>query len=102
MNLGITNVAMKNVVSQTTDVTQTVAEVATGQADAGLVYITDAKAADGKVAAVRLPAKAKPAATDFIAVVKSGRNQAAAKAFVQAVLSPAGQAKLKAAGFGKP
>jgi molybdate transport system substrate-binding protein len=102
MNLGITNVAMKNVVSQTTDVTQTVAEVATGQADAGFVYITDAKAAGGKVTAVRLPAKAKPGAMDFIAVVKSGKNQAAAKAFVQAVLSPAGQAKLEAAGFGKP
>src|SRR5579875_1199411 len=44
-NLGITAAAMKNVVSQTTDVTQTVAEVAVGQADAGFVYITDAKAA---------------------------------------------------------
>ena len=82
MNLGITTAAMKNVVSQTTDVTQTVAEVATGQADAGFVYITDAKAADGKVAVVELPAKAKPGAKDFIAVVKSGKNQAAAKAFV--------------------
>ena len=48
-NLGITTAAMKNVVSQTTDVTQTVADVATGQADAGFVYITDAKAANGKV-----------------------------------------------------
>ena len=102
MNLGITTAAMKNVVSQTTDVTQTVAEVATGQADAGFVYITDAKAANGKVTVVQLPAKAKPGAQDFIAVVKSGKNQAAAKAFVQTVLSPAGQAKLRAAGFGKP
>lgn len=101
-NLGITTAALKNVVSQTTDVTQTVAEVATGQADAGFVYITDAKAADGKVTAVPLPPKAKPGAKDFIAVVKSGKNQAAAKAFVQTVLSPAGQAKLEAAGFGNP
>ena len=101
-NLGITTTAMKNVVSQTTDVTQTVAQVATGQADAGFVYITDAKAAGGRVAVVGLPAKAKPSAKDFIAVVKSGKNQAAAKAFVQTVLSAAGQAKLEAAGFGKP
>lgn len=101
-NLGITTPAMKNVVSQTTDVTQTVADVATGQADAGFVYITDAKAAAGKVTVVRLPVKAKPGAKDFIAVVKSGTNQAAARAFVQSVLSPAGQAKLQAAGFGKP
>jgi molybdate transport system substrate-binding protein len=93
---------MKNVVSQTTDVTQTVADVATGQADAGFVYITDAKAAGGKVSVVRLPANAKPGTEDFIAVVKSGHNQAAAKAFVSLVLSAAGQAKLRAAGFGKP
>jgi molybdate transport system substrate-binding protein len=101
-NLGITRAAIKNVVSQTTDVTQTVAEVALGQADAGFVYITDARAAAGKVTVIRLPAKAKPGAKDFIAVVRSGKDQGAAKAFVQMVLSPAGQAKLQAAGFGKP
>ncbi|HEY2260876.1 MAG TPA: molybdate ABC transporter substrate-binding protein, partial [Solirubrobacteraceae bacterium] len=101
-NLGITKAAMKNVVSQTTDVTQTVAEVALGQADAGFVYITDADAAKGKVAVIRLPAAAKPGAKDFIAVVKSGHNQSAARAFVQKVLSPQGQARLRAAGFGRP
>jgi molybdate transport system substrate-binding protein len=102
MNLGITSAAMKNVVSQTTDVTQTVADVALGQADAGFVYITDAKAANGKVAVVRLPAKAKPGTEDLIAVVKAAKNPAAAKAFVTAVMSAKGQATLKAAGFGKP
>lgn len=101
-NLGITAAAMKNVVSQTTDVTQTVAEVALGQADAGFVYITDAKAAGGKVKVIHLPAKARPGAEDFIAVVKSSANRTAAGAFVAAVLSPRGQAKLRAAGFGTP
>jgi molybdate transport system substrate-binding protein len=101
-NLGITDAAMKNVVSQTTDVTQTVADVATGQADAGFVYITDAKAADGKVSVVRLPAEAKPGAEDYIAVVKSTTDRAAAQGFVQKVLSPQGQAMLRAAGFGAP
>jgi molybdate transport system substrate-binding protein len=93
---------MKNVVSQTTDVTQVVAQVATGQADAGFVYITDAKAADGKVKVIELPAQAKPHTVDVIAIVKSGKNQAAAQAFVKRVLSPEGQAKLQAAGFGEP
>ncbi len=102
MNLGITAAAMKNVVSQTTDVTQTVAEVALGQADAGFVYITDAKAADGKVVPIGLPARAKPLAMDVIVVVKAGKNQAAARAFVRSVLSSKGQAALQAAGFGKP
>ena len=91
---------MRNVVSQTTDVTQTVAEVALGQADAGFVYITDADAANGKVSVVRLPSAAKPGAEDFIAVVKSAHDPAAAKTFVATVMSPAGQEKLRAAGFG--
>jgi molybdate transport system substrate-binding protein len=102
MNLGITQTAMKNVVSQTTDVTQTVAEVALGQADAGFVYITDAMAANGKVKVIRLPARAKPQAADVIAIVRSGPSQAAARAFVAKIMSPAGQARLRAAGFGKP
>jgi molybdate transport system substrate-binding protein len=101
-HLGITAEAMKNVVSQTTDVTQTVAEVALGQADAGLVYITDAKAANSKLTVIDLPSRAKPGAQDVIAVVKHGPHPAAARAFVAAVLSPAGQAKLRAAGFGAP
>ncbi|HET6869685.1 MAG TPA: molybdate ABC transporter substrate-binding protein [Solirubrobacteraceae bacterium] len=101
-NLGITGAAMKNVVSQTTDVTQTVAQVALGQADAGFVYITDAKAAGDKVSVVSLPAQAKPGAKDYIAVVKSAHHLAAAKAFVALILSSAGQAKLRAAGFGAP
>jgi molybdate transport system substrate-binding protein len=93
---------MKNVVSQTTDVTQTVAEVALGQADAGFVYITDADAAKGKVLQIHLPSQAKPGAKDYIAVVKSAPHPAAARAFVAMVLSAAGQAKLRAAGFGAP
>jgi molybdate transport system substrate-binding protein len=101
-NLGIATTAMKNVVSQTTDVTQTVAEIAVGQADAGFVYVTDAKAAAGRVITIKLPAKAKPLAVDVIAVLKSSTHAAAAKAFVASVLSGTGQAKLEAAGFGKP
>ena len=101
-NLNITAAAMKNVVSQTTDVTQTVADVATGQADAGFVYITDAKSADGKVEVINLPAAAKPETKDVIAVVKAGQHQSAATAFIHKVLSPQGQATLQAAGFGQP
>ena len=56
----------------------------------------------GKVRVIELPANAKPHTTDFIAVVKAGKNQSAAQAFVKKVLSPQGQAKLQAAGFGKP
>ena len=101
-NLGITAAATKNIVSQATDVTQVVADIAAGQGDVGFVYITDAKAAKGKVTAIRLPAKAKPLTMDFIAVVKSTKNLAGAQAFVKEVRSKKGRAILKAAGFGKP
>ncbi len=101
-NLDITAAAMKNVVSEATDVTQVLADVALGQADAGFVYITDADAANGKVLVVGLPAQAKPQASDFIAVVKSAKNRAAANAFIQTVLSTKGQATLRSDGFGKP
>jgi len=100
-NLGIAAAATRNVVSQQTDVTQVVAQIAAGQGDVGFVYITDAKAAGGRVRAIGLPAKAKPGTQDVVAVVKSTSNRAGAQAFVRAVLSKQGQAILKAAGFGK-
>jgi molybdate transport system substrate-binding protein len=101
-NLDIAAATMKNVVSEATDVTQVLADVALGQADAGFAYITDADAAAGKVLAIGLPARAKPLIRDFIAVVKSGTSPHTADAFVQKVLSPAGQATLRAADFGRP
>jgi molybdate transport system substrate-binding protein len=101
-NLGITSAAMKNVVSQATDVTQVVADVASGAADVGFVYITDAKAANGKVKVVSLPAKAKPGTIDEIAVDKKAPHPSAAEALVATVLSSKGQAVLRAAGFGAP
>ena len=102
MNLGIASAAMKNVVSETTDVTQVLTDVAVGQADAGFVYVTDANGAKGKVRVIELPAHAKPDAKDFIAVVKASHNSGGAEAFVRPVLSSDGQAKLRADGFGKP
>jgi molybdate transport system substrate-binding protein len=101
-NLGITKAATKNVVSEQTDVTQVVAQIASGQGDVGFVYITDAKAAAGKVSVITLPAKAMPGTQDWMAVVKASKQQAAAAAFVKLVLSSKAQAILKAAGFGKP
>ncbi len=101
-NLGITTAADRNIVSEETDVTQVVAEIAAGQGDVGFVYITDALAAKGKVKYIELPAKAMPHTQDWIAVVKATKNLAAANAFVKLVLASKGQATLKAAGFGAP
>jgi molybdate transport system substrate-binding protein len=100
-NLNITAAADANIVSEETDVTQVVAQIASGQGDVGFVYITDALAAKNKVTPILLPAAAMPHTQDFIAVVKASPNLAAAQAFVKLVLSPKGQALLRAAGFGK-
>jgi molybdate transport system substrate-binding protein len=100
-NLGITAAADKNIVSEETDVTQVVAQIAAGQGDVGFVYITDALAAKSKVTAILLPAAAKAQTVDYIAVVKASPNLAAAQAFVNLVQSAKGQRILRAAGFGK-
>jgi molybdate transport system substrate-binding protein len=101
-NLGITTAADKNIVSEETDVTQVLAEIASGQGDVGFVYITDALTAPGKVKVIKLPAKAMPGTQDWIAVVKATKQLAAANAYVKLVLSSKGQSTLKAAGFGAP
>jgi molybdate transport system substrate-binding protein len=98
-NLRLTSV-LSNVVSEETDVRSILGKVALGEADAGFVYATDAKTVARKVQVIRLPAWAQPPVRYEIAVVKSTGNRAAAVAFVNRVLSRAGQAKLRAAGFG--
>jgi molybdate transport system substrate-binding protein len=87
-------------VSQEPDVKDVVAKVALGEADAGFVYSSDVKPVQGKVLVFRIPAFANPTATYEIAIVRSTRHHAAARAFVERVLSKRGQAILHAAGFG--
>lgn len=96
--LGLSGV-LQNVVSEETDVREVLAKVALGEADAGFVYATDAKAAGRRVRVLALPAGAQPLVAYAMAVVAKSPNQAAARAFVTRVLSKAGQAKLLAAGF---
>ena len=100
--LGITADVAKNVVSEETDVKGIVAKVALGEADAGFVYITDAKTVATKVRVVPLPGWAQPPVRYELAVVKASGNQKAARAFVKKVLSARGRQLLKRAGFGLP
>ncbi len=98
-NLALTSV-LSNVVSQETDVRSILSKVALGEADAGFVYITDAKTVPGQVKVIPLPAWAQPPVRYGITVIKSTQDRADAVAFINKVLSKQGQAKLRAAGFG--
>jgi molybdate transport system substrate-binding protein len=93
------NAALRNVVSEEQDVKGVVGKVALGEADAGLVYITDVKPVAGKVHAIAVPAQGQPTVRYEIAVVRSSRHRAAARAFVARVLGEVGRGQLRAAGF---
>jgi molybdate transport system substrate-binding protein len=79
-------------------VTGVLSKVALGEADAGIVYVSDI-GTSGKVGGVTIPDDQNIIADYPIAVLKSTTNRTAANAFVDLVLSPDGQAILKAAGF---
>ena len=98
--LGITDDVMRNVVSQETDVKSIVAKVALGEADAGLVYATDARPVASRTSVVKLPAWAQPLILYQIAVVNSTGRKVGARAFIKKVTSTRGRLLLKRAGFG--
>ena len=97
-NLGLDDV-LSNVVSNETDVREVLAKVALGEADAGFVYVTDARTVRGRVATIGIRWSAQPIVQYAVAVVKHSRHLAAARAFVHTLLGPAAQKKLLAAGF---
>jgi molybdate transport system substrate-binding protein len=100
--LGITADVTKNVVSQETDVKGIVTKVALGEADAGLVYRTDAKPVASRTRSIALPDWAQPPIRYEVAVVKTSSNLTAARAFVKQVVSKPGRLLLAQAGFGLP
>ncbi|HXM72430.1 MAG TPA: molybdate ABC transporter substrate-binding protein [Candidatus Dormibacteraeota bacterium] len=79
-------------------VTGVLSKVALGEADAGIVYVSDI-VTSGKVDGVSIPDDENVTAVYPIAPLKSATNPAGAKAFIDLVLSTDGQAILKAAGF---
>ncbi len=97
--LHLSTSVLANVVSRETDVREVLAKVVLGEADAGLVYATDAKMVSHDVRVLEIPRKAEPGIRYGICVVSASGNRSAARAFVKRVLSKTGQAKLRAAGF---
>jgi molybdate transport system substrate-binding protein len=98
-NMNLTSAVLANVVSRETDVREVLAKVALGEADAGFVYSTDAKSVPGQVTVIKLPAWAQAKVQYGICVVSASPNRTDAQAFINKVLSKAGQAKLLSYGF---
>jgi molybdate transport system substrate-binding protein len=90
---------LKNVVSYETDVKAVVSKVSLGEADAGIVYITDYNVAADKLAKLDIPDSLNTVATYPIAPISDSKNPDLAKAFVALVLSPEGQAIMAKYGF---
>jgi molybdate transport system substrate-binding protein len=91
---------LANVVSRESNVKQVVARVELGEADGGLVYgsdVTASVAADLKV--ISIPERFNVTASYPIAVVRDSGNAATARAFIDYVVSPAGQGILARHGF---
>ncbi len=84
------------------DVKSVLTQVELGNVDAGMVYVTDVKAAGTKVRGVVIPAAENASTAYPIAPVSKSSHLAVARAFEAYVLSPAGQRVLAAAGFQKP
>ncbi|MFI6644363.1 molybdate ABC transporter substrate-binding protein [Streptomyces sp. NPDC050504] len=89
-------------VSQEPNVRAVLSKVELGEADAGLVYRTDAETATDKVDAVDIPDAQNAVASYPAATLKTSGNSAAAEAFVKWLASPEAQKILRDAGFQQP
>ncbi|MBY6368593.1 molybdate ABC transporter substrate-binding protein [Rhodococcoides corynebacterioides] len=89
-------------VSEESAVTDVLGKVTAGEADAGLVYVTDAAGAGERVATVPFAESGEAVNTYPVAVLSESRNATAAQAFEEFVLGPEGREVLDAAGFAAP
>ena len=87
-------------VSEETKVTDVRTKVESGQADAGIVYVTDAKASGDKVQQIPIAGTEKARNQYMIGVSKSATQSALAAEFIAFVTGDRGQQILKTAGFG--
>lgn len=86
--------------SEETSVTGVLTKVTSGQADAGLVYTSDARSAGSKVATVDDPAFASVVNSYPIATIKGTENNGVAEQFIADVVGTTGTGVLQGLGFG--
>lgn len=88
--------------SEEQSVTDVLAKVTSGEADAGLVYRTDVRSAGEDVVGIEVPESSSVVNTYPIAVVAGSAESELAREFVDLVLGEAGQQVLADLGFGPP
>ena len=89
-------------VSQEADVKSVLTKVQLGEVDAGVVYVTDVKAAGTKVKGIEIPTDVNASTSYPIATLTKAPNPDAAAAFTAYVLSAEGRSVLAAGGFAAP
>jgi molybdate transport system substrate-binding protein len=89
-------------VTQEVDVKAVLTKVILGEVDAGVVYVTDVRAAGDKVRGIVIPAEVNASTRYPIATLTKAPNKATAQAFTDYVLSAEGAAVLTADGFARP
>lgn len=89
-------------VTRGVDVKGALQAVATGDADAAIVYVSDATSAGSTVTTITIPDAQNAIATYPIATLKASGNAAVSDAFIKYVMSTKGQATLRSFGFLPP
>ncbi len=86
-------------VTQEADVKAVLTKVQLGEVDAGIVYVTDVRAAGDKVKGLEIAKDVNYSTAYPIATLTKAANPSLAKEFVDAVTSASGRQVLEAAGF---
>jgi molybdate transport system substrate-binding protein len=98
LGAGYKDNVLKNVVSYESDVKQVVAKIQLGEADAGIVYMSDTVATPD-LQKIEIPAESNVIAKYPMAALSQSQNPNLAQAFIAYVLSTDGQATLQKWGF---
>jgi molybdate transport system substrate-binding protein len=96
---GFRNRVMSNVASRESNVRAVLSKVTLGEADAGIVYATDARTAAAKVRVISIPKAFMPVASYPIAMVSGSTRRPLAAAFIRVVRSADGRQILARHGF---
>jgi molybdenum ABC transporter, periplasmic molybdate-binding protein len=96
---GFKEATLKNVVTKEVTVTDVAQKVAMGEADAGIVYVTDAKPFLDKIKIINIPDKYNVIATYPAAIVKNTKYKTLSSKFLDFLLNGDGKKILKDYGF---